>query len=102
IGTLAICTVAAYIDEIGNDNPKIYKKNKFLKIFFEYRFALKTAILVLALFGIINSFYPAFQSYGVEFMQVQTLILFLTFEIGYEFAGFKFEAIYNGIYNFIR
>ncbi|MGZ7135426.1 MAG: hypothetical protein ACXVHY_06080, partial [Methanobacterium sp.] len=102
LGTLAICVIAAYIDEIGNDNQKIYEKSKFLEIFFEYRFALKTAILVLALFGIINSFYPAFQIYGVEFMQIQTLILFLTFEIGYEFAGFKFEAIYEGIYNFIR
>lgn len=102
IGTLVICTAAAYIDEIGNDNNKIYQKNKFLEIFFEYRFALKTAIIILALFGVINSFYSAFQVYGIQFMQVQTVILFLTFELGYELTGFKFEAIYDGIYNFIR
>jgi len=101
IGTLLICTIAAYFDEIGNDNQRIYKKSKYLEMFFEYRFALKTAILVLAIFGIINSFYPAFQIYGVHFMAIQTLVLFLTFELAYEFAGLKFDAIYDRIYNFI-
>lgn len=102
IGTLAICTIAAYIDEIGNDNKKIYEKSRILEKFFEYRFALKTAILILALFGIINSFYPAFQIYGIHFMAIQTFILFLTFELAYEFAGVKFDAIYDRIYSFIE
>lgn len=31
-------------------------------------------------------------------MAAQTLILFLMFELSYEFAGIKFEAIYNRIY----
>lgn len=101
IGTLAVCAVAAYIDEIGNDNKGIYKKSRILEIFFEYRFALKTVILVLALFGVINSFYPDFQVYGVHFMQVQTLILFLTFELAYEFAALKFDSIYERIYSII-
>ncbi len=99
IMTLAICTIAAFIDEIGNDNPKIYKKSKILETFFEYRFALKTAIFILTLFGVISSIYPAFQIYGVHFMAIQTLFLFLTFELGYEFAGLKFDAIYDRIYN---
>ncbi len=99
IGTLLICTIAAYIDEIGNDNKRVYQKSKILETFFEYRFALKTAILILALFGIIKSFYPAFQIYGVHFMALQTLILFLTFEMAYEFAGLKFDAIYDKIYS---
>ncbi len=60
--TLAICTVAAFIDEIGNDNKKIYAKSRILETFFEYRFTLKTAIFVLALFGFLSSIYPAFQS----------------------------------------
>ncbi|HML05362.1 MAG TPA: hypothetical protein VK426_06285 [Methanobacterium sp.] len=102
IGTLLICTIAAYFDEIGNDNQRIYKKSKYLEMFFEYRFALKTVILVLAIFGIINSFYPAFQIYGVHFMAIQTLILFLTFELAYEFAGLKFDAIYDRIYSLIE
>lgn len=101
IGTLIICTIAAYLDEIGNDNPRIYKKSKYLETFFEYRFALKSAIFVLVIFGIINSFYPAFQIYGVHFMAVQTLVLFLTFELAYEFAGLKFDSIYDRIYSFI-
>jgi hypothetical protein len=102
IGTLAICTIAAYIDEIGNDNKRIYGKSKFLETFFEYRFALKTAILVLAIFGVISTFYPAFQIYGVHFMGIQTFLLFLTFELAYEFAGLKFDAIYDRAYNLFK
>lgn len=101
IGTLAICAIAAYIDEIGNDNKKVYEKGKILEIFFKYRFALKTAILVLALFGAINSFYPGFQVYGVHFMAIQSLVLFLIFELAYEFAGLKFDSIYSRIYSII-
>jgi hypothetical protein len=101
IGTLVICVIAAYIDEIGNDNKRIYEKSRFLEIFFEYRFALKTAILILVLFGVISSFYPAFQIYGVHFMAVQTFVLFLTFELAYEFAGLKFDAIYDRICSLI-
>lgn len=102
IATLLICTFAAYIDEIGNDNKRIYKKSKFLEIFFEYRCALKTMILILALFGVINAFYPAFQIYGVHFMAIQTLVLFLTFELAYEFAGLKFDAFYDRIYSLME
>lgn len=99
IVTLAICSIAAFIDEIGNDNEKIYRKSKLLETFFEYRFTLKTVIFVLAVFGILSSFYPAFQVYGVHFMEIQTLIYFLMFELAYEFAGLKFDAIYDRVYN---
>ncbi|MBI5681312.1 MAG: hypothetical protein HZC47_10490 [Methanobacterium sp.] len=99
--TLAICTIAAFVDEIGNDNPKFYK-NRFLKTFFEYRFALKTVIFILAIFGLINSFYPAFQIYGVHFMAIQTFLYFIMFELAYEFAGLKFDAIYERIYSIIE
>lgn len=98
IVTLVICTIAAFFDEIGNDNPKFYK-NRFLKNFFKYRFALKTVIFVLAIFGLINSFYPAFQIYGVHFMTIQTFLYFIMFELSYEFAGLKFDAIYERIYS---
>ena len=99
--TVALCAIAAYIDEIGNDNQIIYKKSKILKTFFEYRFTLKITILALAFLGVLTSFYPAFQIYGVHFMQVQTFIYFLFFELAYEFAGLKFDAIYDGIYTLI-
>ncbi|MEN4006455.1 MAG: hypothetical protein PQ964_03765 [Methanobacteriaceae archaeon] len=101
IGTLAICAIAAYIDEIENDNKKVYEKSRILEIFFKYRFALKTVILVLALFGVINSFYQDFQVYGIQFMTIQTLVLFLIFELAYEFAGLKFDSIYERIYSVI-
>jgi len=102
IGTLAVCTIAAYIDEIGNDNKRIYRKGRILEIFFKYRFALKTVILVLALFGIISSFYPGFQVYGIHFMTIQSLVLFLIFELAYEFAALKFDSIYGRIYSILK
>ena len=99
IGTLIICSVAAYIDEIGNDNKKIYEKSRILEIFFEYRFALKTTILILAVFGTIQSFYPGFTIYGIYFLGIQTFLYFLLFEISYELAGLKFDAIYDRVYS---
>jgi len=101
IGTLAVCAIAAYIDEIGNDNKRIYIKSRILEIFFKYRFALKTVILVLALFGVISSFYPGFQVHGIHFIAIQSLVLFLIFELAYEFAGLKFDSIYERIYSII-
>ncbi len=101
IGTLIICSIAAYIDEIGNDNKRIYEKSRILKTFFEYRFALKTAILVLAVFGIIQSFYPAFKIYGIYFLGIQTFLYFLLFELSYELAGLKFDAIYDRVYGLL-
>lgn len=99
IGTLMICSIAAYIDEIGNDNKRIYRKSKILETFFEYRFTLKTAILVLAIFGIIQNFYPAFKIYGIYFLGIQTFLYFVMFELSYELAGLKFDAIYDRVYS---
>ena len=101
LGTLAICTIAAYIDEIGNDNKKIYEKSRILEIFFEYRFALKTAILILAVLGVIQSFYPGFTIYGIYFLGIPTFFYFLLFEISYELAGLKFDAIYDRVYSLL-
>jgi len=101
IGTLALCSIAAFIDEMGNDNQRLYK-NKFIKTFFEYRFTLKAAIFILAVLGILNSIYPAFSIYGIHFMTIWTFILFLTFELAYEFAGIKFDSIYDRFYSLIQ
>ncbi|MDL2271363.1 hypothetical protein LJC03_06125, partial [Methanobrevibacter sp. OttesenSCG-928-I08] len=49
--TLVICIIGAFIDEIGNDNDKLYSKGKFFKYFFEYRFTLKVVIFILAISG---------------------------------------------------
>ena len=71
--------IGAIIDEIGNDNEKIYHKSKFLEFFFEYRFALKIVILLLVLIGWLN---------------ILSFIYFLCFEIAYDLARVLFEK-YN-------
>ena len=74
--TIMICMIGAIIDELGNDNEKIYAKSKFLEYFFDYRFALKVVILLLVLIGLLN---------------IWSLIYFLCFEIAYEIARVLFE-----------
>ena len=74
--TIIICMIGAIIDEIGNDNEKIYEKSKFLEYFFDYRFALKVVILLLVLIGLLN---------------IWSFIYFLCFEIAYEIASVLFE-----------
>ena len=74
--TIIICMIGAIIDEIGNDNEKIYSKSKFLEYFFDYRFALKVVILLLVLIGLLN---------------IWSFIYFLCFEIAYEIARVLFE-----------
>ena len=74
--TIIICMIGAIIDELGNDNEKIYAKSKFLEYFFDYRFALKVVILLLGLIGLLN---------------IWSLIYFLCFEIAYEIARVLFE-----------
>jgi hypothetical protein len=88
--TLLICIVSAFIDEIGNDNKALYEKNKFLKFFFEYRFTMKIAILVLAILGIVNSIFGYYIPY-LSFLSIETLVLFLIFEISYELAKIIFQ-----------
>jgi hypothetical protein len=94
--TLIICSLAAYIDEIGNDNPKLSKKSYFLEIFFKYRFAMKLTILGLVILGIYSSL-TGFKIQGIEFLSVFALFYFILFEISYEFAGKYFERIYKRI-----
>ena len=74
--TIIICMIGAIIDELGNDNDKIYAKSKFLEYFFDYRFALKVVILLLVLIGLLN---------------IWSFIYFLCFEISYEIARDLFE-----------
>ena len=73
---IIICMIGAIIDELGNDNEKIYQKSKFLEYFFDYRFALKVVILLLVLIGLLDFW---------------SFIYFLCFEIAYEIARIIFE-----------
>lgn len=91
--TLFICIFSAFIDEIGNDNPVIYKKSRFFKVFFDYRFSMKIAILALALLGLYQSF-TGFTLSFVDFLSFQTFIFFVLFEFFYELAGFVFDKYF--------
>ncbi|MDR0900894.1 MAG: hypothetical protein LBM26_04465 [Methanobrevibacter sp.] len=90
IATLAICVISAFIDEIGNDNEYIYKKSNFLKTFFDYRFTMKIAILILAILGIYQSF-TGFSIINIDFLSISTFVYFLLFEIFYEIARRLFD-----------
>ena len=79
---LAIFTIAGVLDEVGNDfvdEKNFYAKggvNKFIHLFFEYRFTMKAVIFVFALLG----------HYGFEYFapfEWQYFFAFLAFDIGY-------------------
>lgn len=73
---IVFCIIGAVIDEWGNDNETIYAKSAFLEYFFDYRFALKVVILLLALGGLLD---------------IWSFIYFLCFEMAYEIARILFE-----------
>ncbi len=99
--TLFICFLAAYLDEIGNDNPKLAAKSHFLEIFFRYRFAMKITIGVLSILGLYQAL-NGFSIPGMSFLSPLTIIYFLMFEISYELGGRSSHKIYNGIYKGIN
>ncbi|PKL68739.1 MAG: hypothetical protein CVV28_01100 [Methanobacteriales archaeon HGW-Methanobacteriales-1] len=97
--TLIICSIAAFIDEIGNDNQKLIEKNHFLEVFFRYRFAMKITIFSLAFLGLYQSL-TGFDMLNMEFLSFSAFFLFILFEISYEFTGRYFERSYNWIKNY--
>ena len=98
--TLLICSVAAFLDEIGNDNKWI--KNRKVKIFFEYRFTLKIAVLLFAVLGLLQFTYPGLIIPGVQYFLLQTFVYFILFDLFYELAGLKFNTIYDGLNSIFR
>lgn len=102
IVTLIICSIAAYIDEIGNDNRWIAQKSRKLEIFFRYRFTLKIVILLLAVLGILERVFPSLGIYNIQYLQIYTFVYFLIFELSYDFAGLAFDSIYDSFYSLFR
>ncbi len=100
IVTLLICSVAAFLDEVGNDNKWI--KSRKLKMFFEYRFTLKIAVLIFAILGLLQSTYPGLKIPGVQYFLLQTFVYFMLFDLFYELAGLKFNTIYDGLNSIFR
>lgn len=96
--TLAICTIAAWLDEVGNDR-KSFKGMKIVETFFNYRCALKIVVLILSILGGLQLTY---QIPGLSFFQPITFIYFMLFDLAYELAGLKFDRIYDGLHGIYR
>ncbi len=75
---LLVCILAALGDEVGHETISKITDNKFLNLFFEYRFVMKVVILLLAVSGIFN---------------VWVFVCFILFELAYTFAGIVFEKL---------
>ncbi|WP_458454307.1 hypothetical protein [Methanobrevibacter sp.] len=73
---LLICILAALADEVGHELISTITENKFLNLFFEYRFVMKVVICLLVVSGHFN---------------ILIFVCFLLFEIFYEIAGITFE-----------
>ena len=75
---LLICILAALSDEVGHELISKVTENKFLNLFFEYRFVMKIVILLLAICGVFD---------------IWIFLCFISFEIAYEIAGIVFEKL---------
>ena len=75
---LLICILAALSDEIGHELISNVTQNKFLNLFFEYRFVMKIVIFLLAVCGVFN---------------IWIFVCFILFEISYVTAGMLFENL---------
>ncbi len=73
---LLICILGTLADEVGHELISDFTDNKFLNLFFEYRFVLKIVVCLLAVCGVFN---------------IWIFVCFLLFEIFYTLAGIVFE-----------
>lgn len=75
---LLICILAAISDEVGHELIGNVTQNKFLNLFFEYRFVMKIAIFLLAVCGVFN---------------IWLFVCFMIFELSYVCGGIVFESL---------
>lgn len=99
--SLGICTIAAWLDEMGNGS-KILKKKKFkgkktIEFFLQYRPALKIAVFLLAVLGGLPISYS-----GLDFFLPITFIYFMLFDLAYIIAGSRFDGIYDALQGIFR
>lgn len=78
LAVLLICILGALADEVGHELISTVTDNKFLNLFFEYRFVLKIVILLLAIGG------------AFDFI---VFVYFMLFEIAYLIGGICFEKL---------
>ena len=75
---LLICILGCMSDEIGHELTPNMTDNRFLNLFFEYRFVMKIVIFLLAVFGVFN---------------IWIFVCFILFELSYVGAGIVFERL---------
>lgn len=75
---LLICILSALADEVGHELISKATENKFMNLFFEYRFVMKVVILLLAISGVFS---------------IWIFLCFLSFEIAYLIAEIIFERL---------
>lgn len=73
---LLICILGMISDEIGHELIPKKTDDRFLNLFFEYRFVMKIVVLLLALCGVFD---------------IWIFVCFILFEISYVGAGIVFE-----------
>ena len=75
---LLICVLAALSDEVGHELISKVTQNKFINLFFEYRFVMKIVIFLLAVCGVLN---------------IWIFVCFILFDLSYLTAGILFESL---------
>lgn len=75
---LLICILAALGDEVGHELIGKLTENRFLNLFFEYRFVMKIVIFLLAVCGVFS---------------IWIFVCFILFEISYLAAETFFESL---------
>ena len=78
LAVLLICILGALADEVGHELISTVADNKFLNLFFEYRFVLKIVILLLAICGAFD---------------IMVFVYFILFEIAFLIGGIFFEKL---------
>ena len=73
---LLICILAVIGDEIGHELIPNMTEDRFLNLFFEYRFVMKIVIFLLAVCGVFD---------------IWIFVCFILFEMSYVCAGIVFE-----------
>ena len=74
---LLICILGMICDEIGHELIPTRTENRFLNLFFEYRFVMKIVVFLLAVCGVFD---------------IWIFVCFILFEISYVGAGIVFES----------
>lgn len=97
---LLLCTIAAFIDEKGNDKSDEMESlgsssdRGFLYKFFKYRYALKITVFVLSLIGLFKMLFGGFLV-NVYCFSPLTIIYFYGFDLSYELVSLIFDRIYD-------